>query len=97
GRVAATHDNDIRLRFRHLTSHTMLTRLGPQVPGLRPDRNRALRGHHPCSALLCRSGSNAAMGLRPARRVMHELFDLGELCGVELAPLLPDPQPVPPA
>src|SRR3954454_1383866 len=36
------------------------------------------------------------MGLRPARRVMHELFNLGELGGIELAARLGDRQYVPP-
>src|ERR1700732_4259108 len=40
----------------------------------------SLRPGHPSSLLLRRSGGDAAMGFRPARRVMHEFFDLGELC-----------------
>src|SRR5215475_3229941 len=43
------------------------------------------RAGHPFSPLLGCSGSDAAMGFRPAGRVMHEFFDLGELCRVELA------------
>src|SRR5215831_15709381 len=43
-----------------------------------------------------RGVSDAAMGLRPARRVMHEFFDLGELCGIELAARLGDRKHVPP-
>src|SRR5262249_48001058 len=50
GRVAAAYDDDIRFRFRHLTSHTMLTPFGcdwgPQVSGLRQDRNS------PCGAII---------------------------------------------
>src|SRR5258706_764000 len=45
----------------------------------------SLRADHPFSLLLGRSGGDAAMGLRPTRRVMHEPFDFGELCRVELA------------
>src|SRR5260370_23357733 len=34
--------------------------------------------------LLRRSGGDAAIGLRPTRRVIHEPFDSGELCRLEL-------------
>src|SRR5262249_34932848 len=56
----------------------------------------SLRPDPPFSLLLGRSGSDAAMGLRPARRVMHEFFDLGEFCRVELAARLGDRKHVPP-
>src|SRR5262245_64893008 len=70
--------------------------LGAHGSWASPGRQRIVASRSACFALLSRGGCGAAMGLRPARRVMHELLDLGELGGVELAALLGDREHVPP-